>query len=96
MWTLSSSVDAMNTFDVDHEMNGLVRDTVPFDSYYFAASAFVIEKATNKSVPIIAFAADNGPENYIVSSANPPTPYVNKGRALSNDTPPKPIQPTCK
>ena len=48
------------------------RDTVPFDSYGFSASAFVIEKATNKSVPIVAFAAGNGPQNFVVSSTGMP------------------------
>ena len=46
---------------------------VPFDPYFFTASAFVIEKATNKSVPIVAFAAGDGPENFVVSFANTST-----------------------
>ena len=49
------------------------RDVVPFDSYFFTASVFVIEKATNKSVPIAAFAAGDGPDNFVVLSSNIPT-----------------------
>ena len=42
--------------------------TVPFDGYHFTAFVFAIEKATNKSVPIVVFAAGDGPENFILSS----------------------------
>ena len=45
----------------------------PFDSYIFTASVFVIEKATNKSVPIIAFAAGEAPDNFIVFSSETST-----------------------
>jgi len=41
---------------------------VPFDVYYLNALAFVIEKATNRSVPIITFATGEGAENFVVSS----------------------------
>ena len=41
---------------------------VPFDAYVLTALMFVIEKATNKSVPIIALAAGEGPDNFVVSS----------------------------
>ena len=41
---------------------------VPFDTYWFTSSAFVIEKATNTSVPIITFTAGEGPDNFVVSS----------------------------
>jgi len=34
---------------------------------------FVIEKATNKSVPILTFAAGNGPDNVVLSSVEHPT-----------------------
>ena len=41
---------------------------VPFDVYYLYALVFVIEKATNKSIPIIAFAAGETPDNFVISS----------------------------
>ena len=42
-------------------------DFVPFDTYVFSSSAFVIEKATNKSVPIVAFATGRIAGNFVVS-----------------------------
>jgi len=50
----------------------------PFDTYDLTVTMFVIEKATNRSVPIIAFAAGEGPKNFVVSS--------NNSRTLSNYT----------
>ena len=58
---------------MEHGLDFGYRDEAPFDSYNFHASVFVIEKATNKSVPIVAFAAGEGPENFIVLSTNEPT-----------------------
>ena len=49
------------------------RNAVPFDWYISSVSMFVIEKATNKSVPVVAFAAGDGPENFVVSSVSEPT-----------------------
>jgi len=41
----------------------------PLDKYYFEAFVFVVEKATNKSVPITAFAAgDSEPRDYATTS----------------------------
>lgn len=54
-------------------MDYWVQSVVPFDWYQFDASVFVIEKATNKSVPIIAFTAGDGPDNSVVSSTSEPT-----------------------
>lgn len=58
----------MNVFDVVHSLDFVARDTVPFDTYSLGALVFVIEKATNKCVPIVAFAAGEGPANFAVSS----------------------------
>ena len=66
--SLLSSSDPLNTFNADHNVDYIVRDTIPFDAYTFTASVFVIEKATNKSVPIITFGAGGGPENVVLSS----------------------------
>ena len=43
-------------------------ETAPFDTYTVTASAFVIEKATNESVPIVLFAACEGSDGFYVSS----------------------------
>ena len=50
-------------------MDILTPDFVPFDAYVLTALMFVIEKATNKPVPIVALAAGEGPDNFIVSSS---------------------------
>ena len=69
----SSSVGAINSFDVDHSLGLLYLDAVPFDWYRFDTNAFVIEKATNKSVPIVAFAANEGPDTSVVSTTSEST-----------------------
>jgi len=62
------SFGTLNTFSVDHNLDTIVLDAVPFDSYTLKAFVFVIDKATNESVPIIALEAGDGPDNYVVSS----------------------------
>ena len=46
---------------------------IPFDTYSLNALAFAIEKATNKPVPIIKFAAGDGPGDPLVSSSDTQT-----------------------
>ena len=58
----------MSTFNVDHTLEYTSRRTVPFDVYGYVASVFVIENATNKSVPILTFAAGDGPDDVVLSS----------------------------
>ena len=70
MRTFSSSASNENAFEVDHKMDGKISNVVPFDLYSFPAYVFAIEKATNKSVPIIAFAVGEGPENVVLSSTH--------------------------
>ena len=41
---------------------------VPFDAYTLSVLAFVIEKTTNNSVPIITFAACDRSDNFVFSS----------------------------
>ena len=65
-------MDALNTFDVVHSIDFLASDRAPFDSYLITTLAFVIEKATNKSVPIIRFTAGAAPNGFIVSSTEEP------------------------
>ena len=61
-------MNSLNVFSLDHSSDFLAWDKIPFDSYSFEAFVFVIEKATNKSVPIVTFAAGEGPNGFIVSS----------------------------
>ena len=70
--TFSPSLGAVGVFDVEHTLDYELRDVVPFDLYTFRASVFVIDKATNKSVPIVAFAAGYGPDYFVVSSTSEP------------------------
>ena len=59
---------ALNTFEVDHRLDSVALDMAPFDTHPLHAVAFVIEKATNTSLPILAFAAGEGQDNFVVSS----------------------------
>ena len=61
-------MNVFNVFYVDHSLDIVSMDAVPFDSYVSSALLLVIEKATNKSVPIVTFAAGEGPDNFAVSS----------------------------
>ena len=52
----------MVSFDTDHKVETGDRWCMPFDHYYFTSFLFAVEKATNKSVPIVIFAVgDAGP-----------------------------------
>ena len=62
------SVGILTVFNVDHHIVDYESGFAPFDSYVLQIMGFAIEKATNKSVPIINFAAGDGPDNYLVSS----------------------------
>jgi len=53
-----------------HPLRTDFQGVAPFDTYDLAATVFVTEKATNISVPIIAFAAGGGSNNFVVSSDN--------------------------
>ena len=58
----------LNAFTVDHPLGNPTQARAPFDTYYLSATVFAIEKATNRSVPIIAFAAGEGPNNFVLTS----------------------------
>ena len=60
-------------FGVNHVLDYYYADMVPFDTYFVGALAFVIEKATNHSVPIVTFAACEGSDNFVISSVETPT-----------------------
>jgi len=53
---------------MDHYLDYAALDTVPFDVYVLKTFVFVIERATNESVPILKFAAGEGPDNFVLSS----------------------------
>ena len=63
---------------VDHVVNYYDPNMVPFDDYYVAVNAFVIEKETNKPVPIVAFGAGDGDDYFFLSST--------EGQAKTNYT----------
>jgi len=58
---------------VVHPISVFAQDVAPFDTYALTATVFVIEKATNSSAPIIAFAVGEGSNNFVVSSNSRPT-----------------------
>jgi len=55
-------------FTADHATDIFKTDTVPFEAYSLAVSVFVVEKATNSSIPIVKFAVGDSPDNFFVSS----------------------------
>ena len=57
----------MNVFGVNHYLDYVSQETVPFDAYVLKTFVFVIERATNKSVPILRFAAGEGPDDFVLS-----------------------------
>lgn len=58
---------------MNHDISLTDRTVVPFDVYILRTFFFAIEKATNKSVPIVTFAAGSGPNNFVLSSVEKPT-----------------------
>ena len=70
------SVGILTMFEVEHHIQFFDSGFAPFDAYYFDVIGFVIEKATNKSVPILSFAAGEGPDNFHVSSHEHSTPSM--------------------
>ena len=58
----------LNVFDVNHNIDSIAGGMVPFENYSLSVLAFVIEKKTNKSIPIIAFVASGRPDNFIIKS----------------------------
>jgi len=43
-------------------------DMIPFDAYSLTVFVFAIEKATNRSIPVVAFIAPEAPDNFVISS----------------------------
>lgn len=74
---LLPSLLSMVSFDTQYQMESRDRWHTPFDHYHFTASAFAIEKATNKSIPLAIFAVnDTGPgdfSDFTASSETVPT-----------------------
>jgi hypothetical protein len=71
--SLLSSLYRSGTFDVSHSIDAYNGVMAPFDSYSFAVSAFAIEKSTNRSVPIVTFAAGDALDNFVVESSETKT-----------------------
>ena len=57
---------------MDFDLGTSTRDMVPFDVYSLTALVFVIEKATNKSLPVITFEAGEGTSGFVISSFEVP------------------------
>ena len=53
---------------MDHSIDYTALAMAPSDPYFLNALVFVIEKATDTSLAIIALAAGEGPDNFFVSS----------------------------
>jgi len=58
----------LTAFNTDHATDLFITENVPFDAYSLAVSVFVIEKATNSSMPIIKFAVGDALDNFVTSS----------------------------
>ena len=55
----------VDSFNVDHDLEFITQDMIPFDAYLLIALVFVIEKATNKSLPIVT----DGASGFVISSS---------------------------
>lgn len=55
-------------FSMDHRIDSFQELAVPFDTYFISALVFVVEKATNKSLPITKFAVADPQNNFVTSS----------------------------
>ena len=66
-------MNILNAFDVDHSIDYPDPFMFPFDTYSLNALAFAVEKATNKSVPIIKFATGYRNGDFFVSSSDTQT-----------------------
>ena len=66
--SLLLSFATLNVFGMNHYLDYVALDTVPFDAYVLKTFVFVIDRATNKSVPILRFASGEGPDNFVLSS----------------------------
>ena len=65
---LSSSVWDLVTFGRLHIVDYLDTTMAPFDVYSLSVLVFVIERATNKPMPIVTLTAGQAPNNFDVSS----------------------------
>lgn len=58
----------LTAFEVTHALDYFTTYAAPFDIYSLTIFAFAIEKATNRPIPIITFAAGQAPSGFIISS----------------------------
>ena len=61
-------MSSLSVFRVNHNIDYPYPDMAPFDTYWFGSSAFVVEKATNRSLPIVSFSAGETADNFVISS----------------------------
>jgi len=62
------------SFDMEHVIETGDQHNIPLDRYNFMAFAFIVERDTNKSVPITVFAVgDAGPADLTTTSVEVPT-----------------------
>ena len=54
---------------MDYDLGATTRDMVPFDAYFLNGIVFVVEKYTNKSVPIVTVAAGEGASGFTISTS---------------------------
>ena len=72
--SLLLSPGSLVSFDTEHRVEAGNQYDNPLDRYNFMAFVFVVEKATNKSVPINTFAVgDSGPGDFTTTSVEVPT-----------------------
>ena len=65
----SLSSPGLVSFDMEHKILTGNQYSTPFDKYTFTAFAFVVERATNKSIPITIFAVgDSAPGDFTTTS----------------------------
>ena len=64
----STSTYSQTSFVVDHSTDYVNMDMAPFDTYSLTALAFVIERATNRTIPTIISVADWAPNHFDILS----------------------------
>ena len=65
----SLSSPGLVSFDMEHKLLTGNQYSTPWDKYTFTAFAFVVERATNKSIPITIFAVgDSAPGDFTTTS----------------------------
>jgi len=61
---------------MSYDLETTTWDTVPFDAYSHSAMVFVVEKATNKSLPIFTSTTGEGVSGFVTGSAQEQTETI--------------------